>query len=370
MREKRRSAIRKLNVNSESLKNPDDLHIWWGNKNLYGRVYASKFKSLLDISQTDSNQTFDIIQSFILGWLNKTVVNPSKNSCPSQILRWGAYFLDLHIVALCLNAIDDKERSELTKLKGIKYLHPDFTADLIYSSDNFGKILITHGFVVLVDEKVLLDRNTLLMLKDTYIARFQTLFSMINRVDETFSNQDWEILQEIYLLGDKIMSLVGNDVYDGLKMIEPIASMRLADLARRHRPLIPRFLDFPNHIQLTIEDLLLKGIDIRPIFDKIIQLNNPDLVLAIFGSFRHWGHPYINYLDGLENVYQQVNMRKNIDGEYAETLASDLAFIVLSYKFNESKHWFVDADRLNNDHPLYEHISTNTRRLHHMSRLA
>lgn len=91
-----------------------------------------------------------------------------------KILKWGAYFLDLHIVTLFLNSIDSTKITELLKIVGTKRVSPDHLDQIIYRSKNFGKILINHGFIFLLDEKVMMDRNTLLMCKDTYVARFQT----------------------------------------------------------------------------------------------------------------------------------------------------------------------------------------------------
>lgn len=53
-------------------------------------------------------------------------------------------------------------------------------------------------------------------------------------------------------------------------------------------------------------------------------------------------------------------MEKKIDRDSAEALGSDLAFIVLSQKFKETKQWYVDKDRLDKESPLYKHITENT----------
>lgn len=68
----------------------------------------------------------------------------------------------------------------------------------------------------------------------------------------------------------------------------------------------------------------------------------------------------MQYLEGLENVHTQVNIEKDIDEDYAEALGSDLAFLVLSAKFRETKRWYVDKNALESSHPLYRHIESNT----------
>ncbi len=83
-------------------------------------------------------------------------------------------------------------------------------------------------------------------------------------------------------------------------------------------------------------------------------------VLVYHGSFRHWGHPAIDYLEGLESLHQNVTAEKDIDEEYANALASDLALKVLQKKFKEEKKWYVNKEDIRNNHPLKKHIRNNT----------
>lgn len=206
----------------------------------------------------------------------------------------------------------------------------------------------------------MMDRNTLLMCKDTYVARFQTLVSMVNRVDTMFQTFEWEKLNQIYRMGDVCLRLVGNQSYDALKLIEPIASLRMADIAHDYRPLIPDFPEFSHHVRQSVNNMRNAGIPLDPIFNLIYEIENPHLVLTVFGSFRHWGHPFVQYLYGLKILSDQVHMPKNVDTDYAEALASDLAYLVLSSKFNETKQWYVDKTKLAQDHPFFAHITTGT----------
>lgn len=189
------------------------------------------------------------------------------------------------------------------------------------------------------------------------------LISMVNRVDTMFKSSEWEVLNQIYLMGDKCLRLVGNQAYDALKLIEPISSLRMADLAHDYRPLIPEFPEFPEfsrHVRQSVINMKNAGISLEPIFNLIHKLENPHLVLTIFGSFRHWGHPFVQYLDGLKSLSDQVHMPKNIDTAYANALASDLAYLVLSSKFNETKQWYVDKTKISPEHPFHSHITTGT----------
>ena len=83
-------------------------------------------------------------------------------------------------------------------------------------------------------------------------------------------------------------------------------------------------------------------------------------VLTYYGSFRHWGHPYIDYLAGLRILHQQVTVEKDVDTEYAEILGSDLARIVLTSQFKQTKKWAIIPGTTSVNHPFYKHISENT----------
>ncbi|CAH4029030.1 unnamed protein product [Pieris brassicae] len=172
-----------------------NINVWKQRKEVVQKtqipLYDKKISELLDVTQDDSSQTFEVVRAFIKGWLNKQQDNPNKAHCPTAIKKCGAYFLDLallilnlailirDIAILILNASDDNERSELVKIEGVKRHSTEFPKTLIYHYSKFGRILVVGGFSFFL-EKMILDRNMLLMCKDTFIARFQTLFSMIN----------------------------------------------------------------------------------------------------------------------------------------------------------------------------------------------
>lgn len=192
-------------------------------------------------------------------------------------------------------------------------------------------------------------------MKDTYAARFHTLISMQSRIDNKFTRDNIYKMHKIYQYGDMLLAAAGSDAYIALKMIEPICNLRLTELARQFRDKIPEFPKFKNHINRTIKDLphFLMKIDL--IKSLIMEENSVEMVLTIYGSFRHWGHPFIDYIAGLQALHEQVTMEKEIDVEYANKLASDLAFKVLKKKYHETKTWFVDVTKMDPS-PLREII--------------
>lgn len=71
-------------------------------------------------SQKDSDLTYPVVSAFFKGWIGKNIENPDKTRCHPGILKWGAYFLDLHIVTLFLNSINSAEITDLLKILGTK----------------------------------------------------------------------------------------------------------------------------------------------------------------------------------------------------------------------------------------------------------
>lgn len=260
---------------------PANFHRWFGRKKLSPTYDNELFREILKTTQSDSDETFPIVQSFFKGWIGKEIQNINKSNCPERIIKWGSYFYDLHITTLLLNARDDKEIKELTKIRGVKRLSPDHQRVLVHDSKNFGKILIVKGFCFFLDEKVIMDRNTLLMCKDTYVTRFQTLFAMVNRADKEFADDDWKRLEHIYKMGDTILRDSGNEGYNCIKMVEAMSSLRVAELAREFRNLIPEFPAYRNHIYESVEELAQRHQMITELNEYIQKLETPEIVLTV-----------------------------------------------------------------------------------------
>lgn len=130
-------------------------------------------------------------------------------------------------------------------------------------------------------------------------------------------------------------------------------------MAQTFRPKIPLFPNFPAHISRKIDDYKTKYPPILDLYRLIMSEQHVDTILIFYSSFRHWGHPYLDYLLGLEKLHAQVTCPKEIDEDYANLLASDLAFMVLKNQFEKKKKWFVTAGQLNLSHVLYPFISQN-----------
>lgn len=137
-----------------------------------------------------------------------------------------ALFLDLHRLIL-LTTSDKLEWDNLLRTTNSIQIedHPGRACQT--STVNFGRVLVFPGYVLFLDSNILIDRNFLLMMKDTYSARFQTLLAMFNRHDDLFKPDDWKVMEKLNFIGDKILEGGGTKSYDAIKMIEPMCNLRL-----------------------------------------------------------------------------------------------------------------------------------------------
>lgn len=335
---------------------------WFGNFNLKRRYYiVRQFKMILEKAQADSEETKPVVDAFLRGWINhKGVTLTSKITLPEEELKWGYYFWELHIVTLHLNCTTDQERTHLIKsFKSKSRGLPDVFDFTLYTR-NFGPLSIAGGYVYMFDHNRMLDRNAILMMKDTYVARFNSFLALSNRADCVFPEDAHYRLQMLYEIGDMVLDEGGTSGYNGLKLLEAMCSSRITDLAQSKKPLIPDFPDFRSHVRAKVREESANTPSIGKMYELIEGTTSYDTLLTFYGSFRHWGHPYINYLAGLEKLYIQTTVEKEIDQEYVEKLASDLAFLVIQDRFRKTKKWPVDPLLIDKDHPLVEYIRTSS----------
>lgn len=224
-----------------------------------------------------------------------------------------------------------------------------------------GLIYITTGFLYFYKWNRILDRNMVLMIKDLLGARICSRLSLYKDDIDIQHSQLISKLDTLYFWGDQIMRITGNDGYDFIKLLEGLCNLRFIELAHTFRPKIPLDTNYKAHMSEAVSEFEhLHSIDCGE-FCRLISNETDPMQLAIYyGSFRHWGHPFIDYLEGLEKLYDQVTKTSQIDLNYAKVLASDLAFKVLSAEFHKQKRWFVDINHISSSHPLYSHFINQT----------
>ncbi|QVU40010.1 RNA-dependent RNA polymerase [Mejal virus] len=343
-------------MKSEPL-NPNRLHNWFGEWLINEDHEYEMGEEFLKETDQESLKTYCVVDTFLKGWVGKKPPYLAKDGPHfSYVSKLCQKFLDTHKLTLLLNA---STKSEITSLCSTFQLK-DYQKHRTIKLPTLGKVQISGPFLILKQQAAVIDRGFLLMMKDVIIGRMQTILSMINRSDARFSSADITNLRSIYRLGDEILATTGNRGYELIKIIEPICNLKLSDMARTFRPLIPDFPHFREHVRSTVLDLQKVNKKVLDLFHSIMKLESLEVVLVIYSSFRHWGHPFIDYTEGLKKLHHQVTLKKEIDSKYANALASDLARIVLTKEFNEKKRWSVDYEKVPPKHPFREHIRDNT----------
>ncbi|UYL95595.1 MAG: L protein [Huanggang Rhabd tick virus 2] len=289
------------------------------------------------------------------------------NDIPLKAKSWFLKFFEFHKLVCVLNAnskmeLDDLQKKEKLVKINIENLgyknHKCYLMDL----ETTGRWIVFDNYAYSETESAVLNREFILMMKDVLISRFQTILSMEVCHDEySYTENDIENLMRLYEYGDEILTTHGNRGYKGIKLLESICNLRIVQIVRESRPLIPEFPNFENHIYHSINELLQeRGIDLSKFSNVVLNEQTIDMVLVYYSSFRHFGHPFIDYLAGLEKLESQVNKDCHVDIGYANLLASDLAFKVIRKIFCEKKKWPVKKDQVHHRHKFYNHIKHNT----------
>ncbi|WGC86349.1 MAG: RNA polymerase [Bat tupavirus BS2] len=335
----------------------NEIHRWFGKYLLKTGNSTRVACDFLTLVQDHAKQTHVIPEVFIrsLSGISIPFLTRSTTYQEKELL---AKFLDWHCCVLVLNHFYD-DLSAIYSLIDLRKRERDGT--IWYEarlSDNTG--LYITPWLIFTQSGIPFTRNLVLMIKDVLLARFQTIITMYPRHDKKFTTDDVQTLYKVYALGDRMLTIHGNIAYDHLKMLEPMCNLRMTQLANEFRPLIPEFPKFRTYLEEEIRVAEVQNPLIRELYNLVTSLQKIDVVIQVFGCFRHWGHPFIDYFDGLAKLHEQVTMDKEVDDQLAQSLGSDLAFIVLKSQFKKKKKWFVDETRLPLNHPLRTYIENAT----------
>lgn len=365
--------IETLRPNKFELKEVASYHQWMGKLFLrtasLDATLCQDFEKIYKQTLKDHEETSIFIKLYKKGAAKKETHGPDYAACHPDVKRWGALFLELHWFTYLLNSSDVKEmyyarqhlRSavsyECTTERGPEYL----TAA---KSLLFGEVFLGLGFVFMPDEEIILDRNFLLMLKDTAAARCHTLLAVSCRMDDELGLEASRVIQEIYDHGDNALYESGNSSYEGFSLLEPMCNDKVCDLARENKGgrdeehLVPEDTRFKEHINEALSEVPSQR-RFRAIQEKISSLTCVLLVLNIFGSFRHWGHPFIDHIKGVKELASRVLKKRTVNHIVANQLGSDLAFKVLTRHFNKKRRWAVHWNLLDLTHPLREAFASH-----------
>lgn len=297
-----------------------------------------RYLHAVDLSLTELQDNSDIRFYFDL-YLFCYIMSLLMLMDKDQILSCESFLVRLHLV------IEYQLESSVILISNPKRAWILFKEYLIIPKDNF-----------------IIHRDLLLVIKDIAVSRFQTLLFLLNEqtVNQCERNDFVEKLLNIYNSGDLLLINYGNLAYDVIKFIEPYTVLLLSKTAEKNRPLFPKFEDYNNYVKEKILEFRQSYPLSRYFFESINEVCGVLGLVETFGTFRHWGHPFIAYKDGLRELYDQTHQKKDIDINISEALASDLAFLVLRKKFKEDKTWYVDKTKIEEDDILKPFIDSDT----------
>lgn len=354
--------MKTLSVDWSNVRDTSEYHkicamLW--SKETNGTV---EFRKLIEQTDEDAKKTYTILESYLKGWTNRLFPFQSRRKNSEETLKYGSYMLEMLKVSWILNAGTEYELTQLKEAVGFEAIGTDKNLEAVrYKSPLLGTVVIGSGVAYFEAINMVWDRAMILMFKDTATARFHTLFAIQHRYSDHYHPAHLTSIERMYKLGDAVLGGDAKVAYEAFGMIEPLSSLKLSELAGDLRPLIPRFPHFRDHVERKISELAARNPKVADMFNHLQAINDKRLLLTVYGSFRHWGHPFIDYFTGLEALYQNVSSDKEkIDKDYAELLASDLAFKVLKKEFWTKYTWYVDIKKVPETNPLYEHIKNNT----------
>ncbi|WPV62720.1 MAG: RNA-dependent RNA polymerase [Wufeng shrew rhabdovirus 9] len=171
-----------------------------------------------------------------------------------------------------------------------------------------------------------------------------------------------QMYSDILRWGDRVLSKEGNKGYKIIKHYEGVmistAQKKLNDEAN-----LEILNDTPNAI---LEGFTQDG---KSYADELLTIANrmsPHQLLESMSFFRFWCHPIINIREGLEKLHLNCTLSKCIDNVFTETLASDMAKVLISHYYwdgnEEGRHQWPKGSRVEPGLcPILErHIQNNT----------
>nr|WAK77186.1 MAG: RNA-dependent RNA polymerase [Rhabdoviridae sp.] len=370
-------VFKHLGLNWDRVEASEGFHSWVASTVFEGSLKSNQFSNRLGSLLEKSKDAVEVLETF---WTHLTEnkdplpIDPMKMDWvkgnanhPSQprLLQDGEWFWLFHRIVMMMNSSTKEERSSLVRseLDHLKWIVKEEKEGFIASSNTpeYGIIHVVPGYVFFQLHNRLLNRDMTLMVKDTLIARYASKMSLLCRSDGQDGPDALKKLTAFYAEGDSLMSSLGNSVYDILKLVEPHCNFQMSIIAHQNRPLIPLDTSFRYHLSSSLETIKDEmSVDPDPLFRMIKEEYSHRQVLLYYGAFRHWGHPFLDYEEGLRRLHAQVQLEKTIDTEYAEALASDLAYMVLEKEFFTQRQWFVDLEKLDVQDPLYNHVQNTT----------
>ncbi|QPO14166.1 L protein [Eptesicus fuscus rhabdovirus] len=207
--------------------------------------------------------------------------------------------------------------------------------------------------------QLVLDHNQCLMWENLFSNRFYTLL-LLSYPDEKYTYNLPPKVADLYKAGDDVLANLGNKGYDLIKMIEPMCNYQIKSMSEKD-PTMIQSPDFKTYIDNEVASICKKHGKVAWTFlNRLTNFDSIEDYVFVYGLFRHWGHPFIEYFEGLEKLHHNVTVEKEIDNDYVQKLASDLARKIINQHFRKTNKWPIIEDKLADGHILKKHVRDNT----------
>nr|WOC29236.1 L protein [Himastelon rhabdovirus 1] len=290
----------------------------------------------------------------------------------SDIAFWWVLYHSWRVIVLLVNQINDKECVSIKDYaKSIGMSVELYKDHLKFGLKIYrvkvpilGLIYVNKSGCLLSNLLTLIDKNLLLMFQDMSLNRFNTLL-LLCYPDERYSSTLRSDVGELYKRGDELIVKFGNQAYDIIKMIEPVCNNLVKTFAEQDSPVIP-LGDFQTYLDMELHKLSSQTAGLSDRFFAVLNRAKSHFdAVFMFGLYRHWGHPYIEYFEGLKQLHEKTHAHKEVDNDYVNCLASDLARKLIRHYFMKEGKWPVDPSKLDDEHIFKKHVIDSTWPNHH-----
>ncbi|DAZ87793.1 TPA_asm: large structural protein [Triaenorhabdovirus 2] len=333
---------------------------------IYQKVIAYESEVIEDLKESFNN--IPLVSSVLSAFITylRTELNRYEDFCSKlkfkltdkYVRRISVFYQFWKIIVLILNSQSDRKDTVKSLKDRYKYIKCDYKENHVLTYQIMGvNVHIGEDFVYFPDKNLYFNQVLTLMMKDIFLSRRNTLL-FSNAIEPENSVNLSDHIKCIYRVGDYLVFKGGSKAYEYLGLLEAFVSNRLATLSEEKRD-IPKVTDFGSFLESKVLESSFDNLSVREIYQEIEDINNPYDLGYIYGLFRHWGHPIINWREGLKALKEQVTMKKDfIDKKYVDRLASNLAKKIIRHFFVQHKRWPVDIPEDKN--LMKAHIENST----------
>ncbi|WPV62684.1 MAG: RNA-dependent RNA polymerase [Wufeng shrew rhabdovirus 7] len=298
----------------------------------FGRQTAADYNRRMTALNSDDNQpnevkTLKLISlSFQAAVTWRNVKNYHSRSVDNKIPYWRKH---PHLKLFRIQNQAQVLKMEFRSREGNRY---DF--------------IVGHHWTVMVYPQeqtyVMLSHDQLLMIQDVLLSRWLTLkiLSAFAPPMIPAAPSTRELLR-IYRAGDEILKVAGNEGYNLIKYLEPIC------IGLTQKELDESLGDDQGGAFLSeiVQDYYktasesYSGCEAEEFYNSLKEIRQTEALIQCYGLFRHWGHPVVKPLTGLNKLRIRGNSLRWVDTDFVNSLADDLNKQLIVKYFQKHQTW-------------------------------